>query len=109
MVAIAKQNVTLEVLSYHATASLEDAQRLRVRHQVLYWIFKNGLFRVGIVRGRLHALVRGGFLISSVYKKNCNVHVLCLKSNIFLHSASICHVVFYCLIISARFLEVHTA
>lgn len=31
MVAIAKQNVTLEVLSYHATASLEDAQRLRVK------------------------------------------------------------------------------
>lgn len=31
MVAIAKQNVTLEVLSYHATASVEDAQRLRVR------------------------------------------------------------------------------
>ncbi|XP_030759716.1 dual 3',5'-cyclic-AMP and -GMP phosphodiesterase 11 isoform X1 [Sitophilus oryzae] len=29
MVAIAKQNVTLEVLSYHATASLEDAQKLR--------------------------------------------------------------------------------
>lgn len=30
VVAIAKQSVTLEVLSYHATASLEDAQRLRV-------------------------------------------------------------------------------
>lgn len=30
VVAIAKHNVTLEVLSYHATASLEDAQRLRV-------------------------------------------------------------------------------
>ncbi|XP_018570600.1 dual 3',5'-cyclic-AMP and -GMP phosphodiesterase 11 isoform X2 [Anoplophora glabripennis] len=29
VVAVAKQNVTLEVLSYHATASLEDAQRLR--------------------------------------------------------------------------------
>ncbi|KAI4457308.1 cyclic nucleotide phosphodiesterase [Holotrichia oblita] len=29
VVAIAKQSVTLEVLSYHATASLEDAQRLR--------------------------------------------------------------------------------
>lgn len=29
VVAIAKQNVTLEVLSYHATASLEDAQKLR--------------------------------------------------------------------------------
>lgn len=30
VVAIAKQNVTLDVLSYHATASLEDAQKLRV-------------------------------------------------------------------------------
>lgn len=30
MVAIAKQSVTLEVLSYHATATAEDAQRLRV-------------------------------------------------------------------------------
>lgn len=30
VVAIAKQSVTLEVLSYHATATLEDAQRLRV-------------------------------------------------------------------------------
>ncbi|XP_017783345.1 PREDICTED: dual 3',5'-cyclic-AMP and -GMP phosphodiesterase 11 isoform X3 [Nicrophorus vespilloides] len=29
VVAIAKQSVTLEVLSYHATASLDDAQRLR--------------------------------------------------------------------------------
>ncbi|KAJ8915032.1 hypothetical protein NQ315_016007 [Exocentrus adspersus] len=29
VVAVAKQNVTLEVLSYHATASLEDARRLR--------------------------------------------------------------------------------
>lgn len=28
--AMAKQSVTLEVLSYHASASLEDAQRLRV-------------------------------------------------------------------------------
>lgn len=27
---MAKQSVTLEVLSYHASASLEDAQRLRV-------------------------------------------------------------------------------
>lgn len=31
IVAIAKQNVTLEVLSYHATATLQDAQKLRVR------------------------------------------------------------------------------
>lgn len=30
VVAMAKQSVTLEVLSYHASASLEDAQRLRV-------------------------------------------------------------------------------
>ncbi|XP_025837140.1 dual 3',5'-cyclic-AMP and -GMP phosphodiesterase 11 isoform X2 [Agrilus planipennis] len=29
VVAIAKQSVTLEVLSYHATASLEDAQKLK--------------------------------------------------------------------------------
>ncbi|KAK1131990.1 Dual 3',5'-cyclic-AMP and -GMP phosphodiesterase 11 [Melipona bicolor] len=29
VIAMAKQNVTLEVLSYHASASLEDAQRLR--------------------------------------------------------------------------------
>ncbi|KAL3272584.1 hypothetical protein HHI36_014054, partial [Cryptolaemus montrouzieri] len=29
VVAIAKQSVTLEVLSYHATASLDDAQKLR--------------------------------------------------------------------------------
>ncbi|XP_068915494.1 dual 3',5'-cyclic-AMP and -GMP phosphodiesterase 11 isoform X3 [Tenebrio molitor] len=29
VVAIAKQSVTLEVLSYHATATIEDAQRLR--------------------------------------------------------------------------------
>ncbi|XP_066137581.1 dual 3',5'-cyclic-AMP and -GMP phosphodiesterase 11 isoform X2 [Euwallacea fornicatus] len=29
MVAIAKQNVTLEVLSYHATASMDDALKLR--------------------------------------------------------------------------------
>lgn len=33
VVAIAKQSVTLEVLSYHATATIEDAQRLRVRRQ----------------------------------------------------------------------------
>lgn len=30
VIAIAKQSVTLEVLSYHATASLEDAQKLVV-------------------------------------------------------------------------------
>lgn len=29
---MAKQSVTLEVLSYHASASLEDAQRLRVSY-----------------------------------------------------------------------------
>lgn len=31
IVAMAKQSVTLEVLSYHASASMEDAHRLRVR------------------------------------------------------------------------------
>lgn len=31
VIAMAKQNVTLEVLSYHASASLEDAQRLKVK------------------------------------------------------------------------------
>lgn len=30
IVAMAKQSVTLEVLSYHASASMEDAHRLRV-------------------------------------------------------------------------------
>lgn len=30
IIANAKQNVTLDVLSYHASASWEDAQRLRV-------------------------------------------------------------------------------
>lgn len=30
VIAMAKQTVTLDVLSYHATASLEDAYRLRV-------------------------------------------------------------------------------
>jgi len=30
IIANAKQNVTLDVLSYHASASLEDAQKLRV-------------------------------------------------------------------------------
>lgn len=39
MVAIAKQNVTLEVLSYHATASVEDAQRLRVSRFFFLKIF----------------------------------------------------------------------
>jgi hypothetical protein len=32
VIAMAKQSVTLEVLSYHASASLEDAQRLRVSY-----------------------------------------------------------------------------
>lgn len=31
IVAMAKQSVTLEVLSYHASASTDDAVRLRVR------------------------------------------------------------------------------
>lgn len=30
IVAMAKQSVTLEVLSYHASASMDDAARLRV-------------------------------------------------------------------------------
>lgn len=39
VVAIAKQNVTLEVLSYHATASLDDAQKLRVKEIPLMFFF----------------------------------------------------------------------
>lgn len=35
IVAMAKQSVTLEVLSYHASASMEDAQRLRVSERLL--------------------------------------------------------------------------
>lgn len=31
IVAMAKQSVTLEVLSYHASASMDDAVRLKVR------------------------------------------------------------------------------
>lgn len=34
IIANAKQNVTLDVLSYHASASLEDAQRLRVYYLI---------------------------------------------------------------------------
>jgi hypothetical protein len=34
IVAMAKQSVTLEVLSYHASASLEEAIRLKVREQI---------------------------------------------------------------------------
>lgn len=30
IIAMAKQSVTLEVLSYHASASMDDAKRLRV-------------------------------------------------------------------------------
>lgn len=30
VVAMAKQSVTLEVLSYHASATIDEAQRLRV-------------------------------------------------------------------------------
>jgi len=42
VIAMAKQSVTLEVLSYHASASLEDAQRLRVSrvqvsNEVVLW------------------------------------------------------------------------
>lgn len=33
IVAMAKQSVTLEVLSYHASASMDDAGRLRVCQQ----------------------------------------------------------------------------
>lgn len=47
VVAIAKQNVTLEVLSYHATASLEDAQRLRV---IIRGIFVGCLVTYGFCR-----------------------------------------------------------
>lgn len=35
IIANAKQNVTLDVLSYHASASLEDAQKLRVNQSIL--------------------------------------------------------------------------
>lgn len=43
VIAMAKQSVTLEVLSYHASASLEDAQRLRVSLIFkLLKIFKRG-------------------------------------------------------------------
>lgn len=43
VIAMAKQSVTLEVLSYHASASLEDAQRLRVSSIFkLLKIFKRG-------------------------------------------------------------------
>jgi len=34
IIANAKQNVTLDVLSYHASASLEDAQKLRVNQSI---------------------------------------------------------------------------
>lgn len=34
IVAMAKQSVTLEVLSYHASASMDDASRLKVRSSV---------------------------------------------------------------------------
>lgn len=35
IVAMAKQSVTLEVLSYHASATIDDAVRLRVSSIVL--------------------------------------------------------------------------
>lgn len=41
VVAMAKQSVTLEVLSYHASASWDDAQRLRVRNfwsNTIFWM-----------------------------------------------------------------------
>lgn len=38
IVAMAKQSVTLEVLSYHASASIEDAVRLRVRIVIIWLI-----------------------------------------------------------------------
>lgn len=36
IVAMAKQSVTLEVLSYHASASMDDAVRLRVCFWTLF-------------------------------------------------------------------------
>ena len=36
IVAMAKQSVTLEVLSYHASASTDDAVRLRVNTEILF-------------------------------------------------------------------------
>lgn len=39
IIAMAKQSVTLEVLSYHASASIDDAMRLRVININLYFIF----------------------------------------------------------------------
>lgn len=38
--AMAKQSVTLEVLSYHASASLDDAQRLRVGYYMKIKVLK---------------------------------------------------------------------
>lgn len=40
IVAMAKQSVTLEVLSYHASASPDDAMRLTVREIILLKIFE---------------------------------------------------------------------
>ena len=40
VVAMAKQQVTLEVLSYHATAPVEDAVKLRVNYPFCYFEFK---------------------------------------------------------------------
>lgn len=39
IIANAKQNVTLDVLSYHASASLDDAQKLRVWFLIIYLFF----------------------------------------------------------------------
>jgi len=41
IIAMAKQSVTLEVLSYHASASLEDAQRLKVGVLQLHTVYFN--------------------------------------------------------------------
>lgn len=39
IVAMAKQSVTLEVLSYHASASMDDAGRLRVYLSCIFILF----------------------------------------------------------------------
>lgn len=38
VIAMAKQSVTLELLSYHASATLEDAIRLKVSNKYLIFI-----------------------------------------------------------------------
>lgn len=39
IVAMAKQSVTLEVLSYHASATIDEAHRLRVSLSYIYFFF----------------------------------------------------------------------